>query len=78
MDKSTEQRVWRRVYGEQTMPARHTPRQKQGLEQALRRTQANLRFYEQREKDPVYGEAFSHLARQTAEHCKMLRRIMEG
>ena len=75
MDRATEQRIWQRVYGEAAIPHRLTPRQRQNLRHSLQRAQMNLRFFESQQGDPVYGEAFSHLALQTGEHCKMLRRI---
>lgn len=76
MDKNMEQRVWQRVYGQAPIPHRLTPRQRQNLRQSLQRAQLNLRFFESQRSDPVYSEAFAHLATQTAEHCKMLRQIL--
>ena len=76
MDRNTEQRVWQRVYGEASIPHRLTPRQRQNLRQSLQRAQMNLRFFESQQNDPVYAEAFAHLALQTGEHCKMLRQIL--
>lgn len=78
MNRNMEKRVWQRVYGGQAYPPSHAPRQKQALRQALARAQANVRFYEQERRDPVYGEAFAHLAQQTQEHCKMLRQMLNG
>lgn len=74
MDKNMEQRVWQRVYG-RSSPSR-TPRQRQELQRSLNRAETNLAFYESQSGDMVYGEAFSHLANQTREHCKMLRQIL--
>lgn len=74
MDKRMERRVWQRVYGG-GMP-RKIPMQE--LQKCLNRTRTNLQFYERRTNDPVYGEAFSRLAAECEEQCKMLRRIMEG
>lgn len=76
MDRNTERQVWQRVYGSDPIPYRLTPRQRQNLRQSLQRAQLNLRFFESQERDPVYGEAFAHLALQTGEHCKMLRQIL--
>ena len=76
MDKNMEQRVWQRVYGQASIPHRLTPQQRQNLRQSLQRAQMNLRFFESQRGDPVYNEAFTHLATQTAEHCKMLRQIL--
>lgn len=76
MDRNTERQVWQRVYGSDPIPHRLTPRQRQNLRQSLQRAQLNLRFFESQERDPVYGEAFAHLALQTGEHCKMLRQIL--
>ncbi len=74
MDDRMERRVWQRVYGR---PHREKiPMQE--LQKCLNRTRANLCFYERRTNDPVYGEAFSRLAAESEEQCKMLRRIMEG
>lgn len=78
MDKETEQRVWQRVYGSPQPPARLTPHQRQNLRRSLERATANLRFFETQSQDPVYSEAFTHLATQTAEHCKMMRQILSG
>lgn len=77
MDNGTEKRVWQRVYGQAPMPPRQTPAQRRQIGRCLERTEANLRDYESRTRDPVYGEAFSRLARESAEHCKMLRRMLE-
>lgn len=76
MDKNMERRVWQRVYG--NPPPRRTPRQRQELRRCLDRAETNLRFYESQRGDPIYAEAFSRLAMETAEHCKMLRQIMQG
>ncbi len=77
MDKATERRVWERVYGGPPQPPhRLTPSQRQNLHRCLERANANLRFFESQQRDPVYREAFTHLATQTAEHCKMLRQIL--
>lgn len=76
MDKETERRVWQRVYGDRQTPPRLTPQQRQNLRRSLERANANLRFFESQSRDPVYREAFTHLASQTAEHCKMLRQIL--
>ncbi len=76
MDKATERRVWERVYGGRQTPHRLTPNQRQNLRRSLERANANLRFFESQSRDPVYSEAFTHLATQTAEHCKMLRQIL--
>ena len=76
MDRETEQRVWQRVYGGAPAPSRRTPQQQQNLKRSLERATANLRFYESQCQDPVYREAFLHLALQTGEHCKMLRQIL--
>ncbi len=76
MDKESERRVWQRVYGGQQLPRRLTPQQRQNLRRSLERARANLRFFEGQSRDPVYSEAFAHLAAQTAEHCKMLRQIL--
>ena len=76
MDKNTEQRVWQRVYGGMQPPHRLTPHQRQNLRRSLERARANLRFFESQQQDPVYREAFAHLALQTGEHCKMLRQIL--
>ena len=76
MDKNTERRVWQRVYGAQPMPTRLTPQQRQNLRRSLDRATANLRFFENQSRDPVYSEAFAHMAAQTAEHCKMMRQIL--
>lgn len=76
MDKNTERRVWQRVYGSQQPPPRLTPQQRQNLRRSLERATANLRFFETQRNDPVYAEAFTHLALQTEEHCKMLRQIL--
>ncbi len=72
MDKNMERRVWQRVYG--TTQPRRVPMQE--LRRSLNRAEANLRFYESQSRDPVYGEAFTRMATETREHCKMLRRIM--
>lgn len=72
MDNNMEKRVWQRVYGK--VPPRRIPMQE--LRRSLNRAEANLRFYESQSRDPVYGEAFKRMATETAEHCKMLRRIM--
>ncbi len=74
MDKNMERRVWQRVYG--TARPRQPPMQQ--LQKSLHRAQANLRFYESQTQDPIYGEAYTRLAMETREHCKMLRRIMQG
>ena len=76
MDKNTERRVWQRVYGSPQPPPRLTPQQRQNLRRSLERATANLRFFETQRNDPVYAEAFAHLALQTEEHCKMLRQIL--
>lgn len=76
MDKNMERRVWQRVYGSQSMPRRLTPQQRQNLRRSLERASANLRFFESQRDDPVYREAFAHLALQTGEHCKMLRQML--
>ncbi len=76
MDKATERRVWQRVYGSQQAPPRLTPHQRQNLRRSLERASTNLRYFESQRQDPVYREAFTHLANQTAEHCKMLRQIL--
>lgn len=74
MDKNMEKRVWQRVYG--TAKPRRVPMQE--LRRSLNRAQANLRFFESQSRDPIYGEAFERMATETAEHCKMLQRIMQG
>ena len=76
MDKNTERKVWERVYGAPPPPPRLTPQQRQSLRRCLQRSEANLRFYEGQKNHPVYREAYTHLALQTAEHCKMLRQIL--
>ena len=76
VDKNMERRVWQRVYGGDPIPHRLTPYQRQNLRRSLQRASANLNFFESQQNDPVYGEAYKHLALQTAEHCKMLRRIL--
>lgn len=76
MDREMEQRVWQRVYEGYRMPPRLTPQQRQNLKRSLERASANLRFFESQTQDPVYREAFLHLAAQTTEHCKMLRQIL--
>lgn len=76
MDKNTERRVWQRVYGNPSPPPRLTPQQRQNLRHSLQRAEANLRFFESQRDHPMYREAFTHLALQTAEHCKMLRSIL--
>lgn len=75
LDKRREQQVWNRVYGKQPQ---QDPRWRQEAERALRRSEANVRFYEKAQSDPIYAEAFAHLLCQTREHCKMLRRILGG
>lgn len=78
MDKKMEKRVWQRVYGRSPMPPKSTPQQRQQLRRSLDRSQANLRFYESQSRDPVYGEAFTRLADETREHCKMLGLMIQG
>ena len=76
MDKNMERRVWQRVYRNEAIPHRLTPYQRQNLRQSLQRLNANLRFFEGQVNDPVYGDAYRHLATQTEEHRKMVRRIL--
>lgn len=76
MNKEKEMEIWRRVYNSPQPPARLTPRQRQQLRQALNRSMENLRTFEALSRDPYYGEAFEHMANQTAEHTKMLRQML--
>ena len=76
MDKATEQQVWQRVYAQNPLPPRLTSHQKQNLRRCMERANANLRYYESQSRDPVYREAFGHMAQQTAEHIKMMRQML--
>ena len=76
MDKSVEQQVWQRVYAPPQIPARLTPHQRQNLRRCIERANANLRYFESQSRDPVYREAFMHMAQQTAEHIKMMRQML--
>ena len=76
MDQNTERNVWQRVYGAPPPPQRLTPRQRQELRRCLERANANLRYFESQSRDPVYREAFVHMAQQTAEHIKMMRQML--
>ena len=76
MDQNIERSVWQRVYGNPPPPPRLTPQERQNLRRCLQRAEANLRTFQSMRNHPVYREAFSHLAAQTQEHCKMLRQIL--
>ena len=74
LDKNLQQRVWDRVYPQKTG---FSPQQRQHLSQSLRRAQANFQLWEELSRHPVYGDAFARMAKETGEHRKMLRQILE-
>lgn len=75
IDRDMERRVWQRVYGKQ-QPQKQVD--KKVLEQCYRREMANFTFYDRNREDPVYGAAFTRLAQDAQEHCKMLQQIRNG
>ena len=79
MDKDTEQRVWQRVYGQLASPPkpRLSGAQRLQLRRCLERTITNLRFYEERSRDSVYGRDFALLASQAREQAQLLRQMLE-
>lgn len=72
MSKQRQRQVWERVYHSQE---RTSPVPRQMLIQSRQRLEQNLRFYESQRNHPVYGPAFTQLARQTEEQVQMLRQI---
>ena len=74
IDKSTERRVWQRIYG-QNAPARQGY-SRERLRQCLRREEMNFHYYDSLRMEPTYGPAFGRLADDAAEHMKMLRQIL--
>ena len=76
LDRDLQKRVWNRVYGKQPQP-QLTSRQRQQLRQALQRSESNLVLYRQLTGHAVYGQAFHHLATESAEHVKMLRQMLQ-
>ncbi len=69
-DMGRQKAVWQRVY-----PKAPPPQPRQALAQARRRAGENLRFYESRLRDPIYGPAYEHLANLTRQEVAMLERI---
>ena len=77
LDKRMQQRVWDRVYQPPAPPLPPlSPQQRQKLGSCLQRCQMNLAVYESMTSHPVYGEAFTRMARETAEQIKMLRQML--
>ena len=78
MDKDTEQRVWQRVYGKPPGPQkpRLTNAQRLQLRRCLERTNANLRFYEEQSRDPIYGQEFTQLSAQARREVQLLRQLL--
>ena len=76
LDQELQKRVWERVYGQPQTPRLRQP-QRQSLQQALRRSEANLAFYETMAHHEVYGDAFRRLVTETTEHNKMLRQMLQ-
>ena len=73
LDKNLQRRVWQRVYDQ---PASLTKQQRQSLAQCLQRAMANRAVLESLENHSLYAEAFTRMANETGEHCKMLRQIL--
>lgn len=76
-DPEMAARVWQRVRGQQ--PGQRpvlTPARREQLRRCHRRLTENLRFFETQTRDPVWGEAFTHLARQTREHRAMIEQML--
>lgn len=79
IDRDMERRVWERVYANtEVSPVRRQRQPREALRRCYERAMANVKFYESRSRDPIYGPAYTHLARQTQEECKMLQQIMKG
>ena len=76
LDRQMQKRVWDRVYGQSQTP-RLSQQQRQALQQALRRNEANLAFYEKMTNHETYADAFRRLAADAAEHSKMLRQMLQ-
>ena len=76
LDRQMQKRVWDRVYAQPQAP-RLSPQQRQNLQQALRRCEANLAFYEKMSAHDPYGDAFRRMAAETVEHTKMLRQMLQ-
>ena len=77
LDRNLQKRVWERVYAQPQTP-RLRQQQRQNLQQALRRSEANLAVYEKMATNETYGDAFCRLAADTAEHIKMLRQMLRA
>ncbi len=68
--KEKQRQIWRRV---QAQPFSPQPR---GVLQACRkRALMNLRFYESRKSDPLYGPAYARLAELSRQEAAMLQQI---
>ena len=75
LDRSIQQRVWGRVYGQQSGL---NPQTRQKMQQSYRRELENARFYESMSGHSRYGDAFRHMARQANEHALMLQQMLGG
>ncbi len=69
-DMKRQRAVWQRVY-----PKAAPPQPRQALYRARQRTAENLRFYEGRTGDPIYGPAYERLEDLCRQELAMLERI---
>ncbi len=70
LDRKLQRRVWSRVYG-----AAPHPQPRQQIENARRRQAMNLRFFESRKNDPIYGAAYAHMADLSRQIIAMLKNL---
>ncbi len=70
--KQQQQKIWRRVYGSLPTPR---PQPLQALRQCRRRAMENLRFFQARSHDPIYGPAYERLTELSRQQLAMLEHI---
>ncbi len=72
-DKKTQKEIWQRVYSSLPKPQ---PQPRQALRACRTRAAENLRLYQHKKSDPIYGPAYAHLAQLCREEIAMLERIL--
>ncbi len=72
LDPKMQRRVWSRVY--KSLP-QVLPQPRQDLRAARDRALQNLRFFDGRKNDPIYGPAYERLAQLSRQMLAMLEQI---
>ncbi len=73
LDPKMQNRVWQRVQASKPVVQ---PQPRKTLQMCRRRAAENLRFYESRSSDPIYGPAYDRLAELSRQEMAMLDRIL--